>query len=81
MQICEKKVLGVDKLKSIYKKGKVHGKNTEFLNMTNCCVFKCSNVSNATTVCNSRRCSKGIFKIIHFLKIAEEKKLFREYFE
>ena len=53
-------------------------KNTECLNTTNCCVFKCSNVSNATTVFNSRRCSKGMFKIIHFLKITEEKKLFRE---
>ena len=56
-------------------------KNTECLNTTNCCVFKCSNVSNATTVFNSRRCSKDIFKIIHFLKITEEKKLFTEYFE
>ena len=56
-------------------------KNTEFLNNTNCCVFKCSDVSNATTAFNSRRCSKGMFKIIHFLKITEEKKLFREYFE
>ena len=53
-------------------------KNTECLNTTNCCVFKCSNVSNATTVFNSRRCSKDMFKIIHFLKITEEKKLFRE---
>ena len=25
-QICEKKALGVDKLKSMYKKGKEHGK-------------------------------------------------------
>ena len=56
-------------------------KNTECLNTTNCCVFKCSNVSNATTVFNSQRCSKGMFKIILFLKITEENKLFREYFE
>ena len=56
-------------------------KNTECLNTTNCCVFKCSNVSNAAIVFNSRRCSKCMFKIIHFLKITEEKKLFREYFE
>ena len=56
-------------------------KNTECLNTTNCFVFEYSNVSNATTVFNSRRCSKGMFKIIHFLKITEEKKLFREYFE
>ena len=56
-------------------------KNTEFLNNTNCCVFKCSDVSNATTAFNSRRCSKGMFKIIHFPKITEEKELFREYFE
>ena len=56
-------------------------KNTECLNTTNCCVFKCSNVSNATTVFNSQRCSKDMFKIIHFPKITEEKKLFREYFE
>ena len=56
-------------------------KNTECLNTTNCCVFKCSNVSNVTTVFNSRRCSKGMFKIILFLKITEENKLFREYFE
>ena len=56
-------------------------KNTECLNTTNCCVFKCSNVSNATTVFNSRRCSKDMFKIIHFPKLTEEKKLFREYFE
>ena len=38
-------------------------------------------VINATTVFNSRRCSKGMFNTIHFLKIAEEKKLLREYFE
>ena len=56
-------------------------KNTKCLNTTNCCVFKCSNVGNATTVFNSRRFSKAMFKIIHFLKITEEKKLFREYFE
>ena len=56
-------------------------RNTECLNNTNCYVFKCSNVSNATAVFNSRRCSKSMFKIIHFLKITEEKKLFREYFE
>ena len=56
-------------------------KNTECLNTTNCCVFKCSNVSNATTVFNSRRWFKGTFKVINFLKITEEKKLFREYFE
>ena len=56
-------------------------KNTECLNTPNCCVFKCSNVSNATTVFNSRRCSKCMLKIIHFIKITEEKKLFREYFE
>ena len=56
-------------------------KNTESLNTTSCCVFKCSNVSNATTVFISQRYSKGMFKIIHFLKITEEKKLFREYFE
>ena len=35
------KVLGVDKLKSIYKKGKVHCENTECLNTISCCVFKC----------------------------------------
>ena len=56
-------------------------KNTECLNTTNSCVFKYSNVRNATTDFNSRRCSKGMFKIIHFLKITEEKKLFREYLE
>ena len=55
-------------------------KNTECLNTTNCCVFKCSNVSNATTVINSRRCSKGMSNIIYFLQITEEKKLYREYF-
>ena len=48
-------------------------KNTECLNTTNCCVFKCSNVSNATTVFNSQRCSKGMFKIIHFVKITEKR--------
>ena len=56
-------------------------KNTECLNTTNGCVFKCSNVINATTVFNSGRSSKCMFKIIHFLKITEEKQLFREYFE
>ena len=56
-------------------------KNTECLNIANCCVLKLSNVNNATTVFNSRRCSKGMFKIIHFLKITEEKKLFRECLE
>ena len=53
-------------------------KNTECLNTTNCFVLKCASVSNATTVFNSRRCFKGMFKIIHFLKITEEKKLLRE---
>ena len=56
-------------------------KNTGCLNTANCCVFKCSNVSNNTTGVNSQRCSKGIFKIIHFLKTKEEKKPFRECFE
>ena len=56
-------------------------KNTECLNTTNCCVFKCLNVNNATTDFNLRRCSKDMFEVIHFLKITEEKKLFREYFE
>ena len=46
-------------------------RNTACLNTANCCVFKCSNVNNATTGVNSRRCSKGIFKIIHFLKTTE----------
>ena len=48
-------------------------KNNACLNTANCCVFKCSNVNNATTGVTSQRCSKGIFKIIHFLKTAEEK--------
>ena len=56
-------------------------KNTACLNTANCCVFECSNANNATTSVNSRRCSKGIFKIIHFLKTTEEKKPFRECFE
>ena len=43
-------------------------KNTECLNTTDCCVM-------------FQRCSKGMFKIIQFPKITEEKKLFREYFE
>ena len=49
-------------------------KNTGCLSTANCCIFKCSNVNNNTTGVNSRRCSKGIFKIIHFLKTTEEKK-------
>ena len=56
-------------------------KNTECLNTTNCCLFKCSNVTNTTTVFNSRRCFKGIFKIIHSLKITEEKTFLREFLE
>ena len=45
-----KKLLGVDKLKSMYKKGEVHGvKNVECLNTADIFVFKCSNVSNATS--------------------------------
>ena len=56
-------------------------KNTECLNTTNCCVFKCRNVSNGTTVFNSQRCSKVMFKIVHFTKIPEDKRLFREYLE
>ena len=56
-------------------------KNTEYLNTSHCCVFRCSNVENATSVFNSQRCSKGMFKIIRLLKITEEKKLFRECFE
>ena len=55
--------------------------NTECLNTINCCVSKSLNVSNGTTAFNSRRCSKAMFKIIHFPKITEEKKLFREYIE
>ena len=61
-------------------KGKYMVKNTECLNTSNCCVFKCLHVSNATTFFYSQRCSKAMFKIIHFLK-TEEKKLFRKYFE
>ena len=55
--------------------------NTECLNTINCCVSKSLNVSNATTAFKSGRCSKGMFKIIHFPKITEEKKSFRECFE
>ena len=44
-------------------------KNTAYLNTSNCHVFKCSNVSNATTVFNSQR-------HIHFLKITEERNSF-----
>ena len=77
----------MDKLKRMYgKNGRMENvrmekymvKNTEFLNTTNCCVFKCSNASNATTAFNSQRCFKSMFKIIHFLKITEDKKVFRE---
>ena len=46
--------------------------NTGCLNTTDC-VFKCSKLNNNTTGVNSRRCSKGIFKIIHFRKTTEEK--------
>ena len=56
-------------------------KSTACLNTANCCVFKCSNVNNAIAGVNSRRCSKGIFKIIDFLKTTEEKEPFREWFE
>ena len=56
-------------------------KNTECLNTANCLVFKCSSFSNATTVFSSQRCSEGMFKIIYFLKITEERELFREHFE
>ena len=56
-------------------------KNTVCLNTTYCSVFNCSNVSNATIVFDSQRCSKDMFKIIHFPKITKEKKIFREYFE
>ena len=56
-------------------------KNTGCLNTANCCVSKCSNVNNNTTGVDSRRCSKGIVKIIHFRKTTEEKKPFRECFE
>ena len=55
-------------------------KNTSCLNTANCC-FKCSNDNNATTGVDSQRCSKGIFKIIQFLKTTEERKSFRECFE
>ena len=43
-------------------------KKTECLNTTSCCVFKCSNVTKATTAFNSLRCSKDMFKIIHLPK-------------
>ena len=56
-------------------------KNTECLNTTNCFAFKCSNVNYATIGFNSQRCVKDMFKIIHFPKITEEKKLYREYFK
>ena len=56
-------------------------KNTGCLNTANCCVFKRSNANHNTTGVNSRRYSKGTFKIIHFLKTAEEKKPIRECFE
>ena len=64
-----------------YEKGKMHGEESGCLNTVKCCVFQYPNVSNNTTGVNSRRCSKGIFKIIHFLKTTEEKKPFRECFE
>ena len=52
--VKKNKVLGVDKLKSMYKE-EYMVKNTACLNTSNCCVLKCSNVSNATTVFNSQR--------------------------
>ena len=56
-------------------------KNSVCLNTTHCSVFNCSNVSNATTVFDSQKRSKDMFKSIHFPKITEEEKIFREYFE
>ena len=56
IQICENnKVLRVDKLKSMSKKEEYIVKNTACLNTGNYCVFKCSNVNNATTDFNLQR--------------------------
>ena len=52
-------------------------KNTACLITTSCCVFKCTIFNHATTVFNSQSRSKGMFKIIQFLKVTNEKKLFR----
>ena len=65
----------------MYKKGKLHGEEYWMFKYCQLLCFQCSNVSNATTVFNSPRLSKGMFKIVHFLKITEEKKIFREYVE
>ena len=76
-----RKVLDVDKLRSMDKKGNVHGKEYWMFEYDQLFCFQMPNVSNVTTVFNSRRCSKCMFKTIHFLKITEEKQLFGESFE
>ena len=48
-------------------------KDTGCFNTANCCVFKCSNVNNNVTRVNSRRSSRGTFKIIYFFKTTEER--------
>ena len=76
-----KKELGTDKLKSVYKKGKVHGEEYWMFWILPIVVFSNAQMVAMLPVFNSQRCSKGMFKIIQFLKMTEEKKLSREHFE
>ena len=73
IQICEKnKVLDVDKIKSIRKK-EYMVKNTACLNNSNYCVLNVQMLAMLSMFL----IHKGTFKINHFLKITEEKKLLR----
>ena len=66
------KVLGVDTLKSIYKKKKYMMKNTTRLNTRWCFQMFICQCQYYHHVFKLQKCSKGVFKIIPFLNIAEE---------
>ena len=76
LQTCEKnKVLDMEKINSI-RKEEYMVKKIACLNTSNCCVLNVQMLSMLLIFL----IHKGTFKIIHFLKITEEKKLLRECF-
>ena len=74
--VKKNKVLDVNKIKSIWKE-EYKVKNTAYLNTSNCCVLNVQMLAMVPMFL----IHKGSFKIIHFLKIIEEKKLLRECFK
>ena len=72
------KLLGMDKLKSMYKKRRVHGQKYCLLKYYRFFFFSSAQM---LAILPLFLIHKDTFKIINFLKITEEKKLLRDCFK